>query len=91
MDFLRISGKNHIKKKAKIFTTEEVNDFMTQAPNENRYWLVRKACVMFSLFGGLRGEELRSIDRSKVKPVTNGFEVTYKVSKDCTGEHGENT
>ena len=54
---------------------------MTQAPNENRNFLVRKAVAAINIYGGLRGEELRGLDRTNVKSVKNGFEITYLVSK----------
>jgi integrase len=73
--------KSHEKKKAKILDEEETYAFMTKAPNRNRYWLVRKAIVAVNLYGGLRGEEMRNIDRKDVKPTTEGFEITYIVSK----------
>ena len=73
--------KTHEKKKAKILDEEETLEFMTKAPNHNRYWLVRKAIVAINLYGGLRGQKIRDIDRSDVKPITNGYEITYWVSK----------
>ena len=73
--------KSHEKKKAKILDEEETLEFMTKAPNHNRYWLVRKAIVAINLYGGLRGEEMRNIDRKDVKPTTEGYEITYWVSK----------
>ena len=60
---------------------EQTLEFMTKAPDDNRYFLVRKAIVVINLYGGLRGHEMRNIDRSDVKPVKNGYKVTYTVSK----------
>ena len=81
LDFLRICMKEHAKKKAKILDEEQTLEFMTKAPDDNRYFLVRKAIVVINLYGGLRGHEMRNIDRSDVKPVINGYKVTYTVSK----------
>ena len=74
--------KTHEKKKAKILDEEQVMDFMTKAPNQNKYYLVRKAVVAVNLYGGLRGKELRNLDRSNVKSTTKGYKITYLVSKD---------
>ena len=60
---------------------EQTCEFMTQAPNENRYWLVRKVFVAINIYGGLRGAEMRSLDRTRIKAVTKGYEITYEVSK----------
>jgi integrase len=78
---LRICLKTHEKKKAKILDEEQVMDFMTKAPNENKYYLVRKAVVVVNIYGGLRGKELRDLDRSNVKSTTKGYKITYLVSK----------
>ena len=81
MDFLKLQAKQHEKKKAWTFDAEQTEQFMLTAPNKNRYWLVRKGVVAISLYGGLRGEEMRLITRSNIKSVTKGYEVTYVVSK----------
>ena len=73
--------KSHEKKKAKILDEEQTFEFMSKAPNQNRYWLVRKAIVIVNLYGGLRGAEMRDIERNDVKPTTKGYEITYVVSK----------
>ena len=73
--------KSHTTKKAKILDEEQTSQFLTTAPDENRYWLVRKAVVIINLYGGLRGDEMRKIDRSNVNDLTHGFEITYKCSK----------
>ena len=57
---------------------------MTRAPNENRYWLVRKVYVVINLYGGLRGAEMRELKRSHVKSVIKGYEISYVVSKNQT-------
>ena len=82
VDYLRIKGKEHQKKKAWIMDCIQTEQFMNGAPNSNCYWLVRKVFVAINLYGGLRGHEMKGIKREDVKSVTKGYEVTYTVSKD---------
>ena len=80
-DFLRVSSKNLEKIKAWTFDEDQILEFMTQAPYENRHFLVRKAIVAINVYGGLCGEELRGLIRSKVRSVKKGYEIEYLVSK----------
>ena len=82
VDYLHIKGKEHEKKKAWIMDCDQTEEFMNGAPNSNCYWLVRKVFVAINLYGGLRGHEMKGIKREDVKSVTEGYEVTYTVSKD---------
>ena len=63
---------------------DQVLDFMTQAPNDDRYWLVRKVFVVLNIYGGLRGAEMRDLKRERIKSVTKGYEIEYLVSKQLT-------
>ena len=65
---------------------EQTCDFMLNAPNENRYWLVRKIFVAINMYGGLRGIEMQELKRENVKSVIKGYDVTYRVSKKDDGE-----
>ena len=60
---------------------EQTREFMLQAPNENRYWLVRKVFAAINIYGGLRGKEMRDLKRENVKSTTKGYEIEYLVSK----------
>lgn len=84
IDLIRIASKNHEKIKAWVMDEEQVCDFMTQAPNDNRYWLVRKVYAVMNIYGGLRGAEMRELKREKIKSVTKGYKIEYLVSKNLT-------
>ena len=53
---------------------------MSEAPNDIRYWLVRKVCVVFNIYGGLSGPEMRELKRENVKSITTGYEIEHLVS-----------
>lgn len=63
------------------FDEEQTCEFMTKAPNENRYWLVRKVFAVMNIYGGLRKAEMRELKRERIKSVTKGYEIEYLVSK----------
>ena len=86
LDFLRFASNNHEKKQAWVMDPEQVCEFMIEASNENRYWLVRKVYTVMNIYGGLRGAEMRKLKREKIKCVPNGYEIEYLVSKDDTEE-----
>ena len=63
-DFISDIVKTETVRKSRVLTREQQNEFLTNAPDEDRYWLVRKAAMVVSILGGLRGKELRSLRRS---------------------------
>ena len=64
-----------------MFDEEQTEEFLLEAPNENRYWLARKVFAVINIHGGLRGCEMRDLLRENIKSVKKGYEITYKVSK----------
>lgn len=43
-----------VKKKAAVFSTEEINNFVKDDSISTAYWLVQKVVVLLAFFGGLR-------------------------------------
>ena len=78
-DFLHLTAKKHEKKKAWVLTADQTKTFMTEASNENCYWLVRKVAVAINLYGGLRGAvafALVLLIDPKVREVRGRLEMT---------------
>lgn len=77
------------RKAAKVFTREQIYDFLEMGLTTPRAILVKAvACLGFS--GGLRMHELRSLDIADLKEDKDGFLVTYNPAKQ-RGERKENT
>ena len=68
-------------KKASVFTRDEILQFLKEAPNENRYWLIRKVVVTTAFFGGNRLHELRGMTQGSVVIAPEGYEVTFRPAK----------
>ena len=75
-----------IKKKAKVFSKEELDRFIGDMYLGTPYWCVRKAVVITTYFGGLRKTELESLELEKIVSTPLGIEVTHARAKqrsDC--------
>lgn len=51
-----------VKTKAAIFSLQEFENFIQDNSLSTPYWMVRKACVILSHFGGLRLKELMELE-----------------------------
>ena len=75
-----------IKKKAAVFSKEELDRFVGDVYLGTPYWCVRKAVVITTYFGGLRKTELESLELEKIVSTPLGIEVTHARAKqrsDC--------
>ena len=69
------------KKKASVFTTKEIDDFLKDESISTPYWLVRKVAVILAFFGGLRLCETLDLQLEKVQSTAEGVHVTHERSK----------
>ena len=70
------------KKKAAIFTVEELRAFCEAEELEGAYWLVRKAVVILAYFGGLRLTEAMSLTLEKIEArIGKGLRVYHSRAK----------
>ena len=84
--FLRVtillkSFDTDIKKKAAVFSRDEVNTFLISPEVMTPYWLVRKVIVIISVFGGLRHTELMVLSLEKIVSSKEGVTVTHDRAK----------
>ena len=70
-----------IKKKASVFTKEELDKFIGAKELGTPYWIVRKGIVLCSFFGGLRHAELMDLKLERVVSTKNGVSVTHNRAK----------
>ena len=70
-----------IKKKAMCFEPEDIADFVRRDSISNPYWLVRKAVMIVSFFGGLRHLECMSLCLEKVSFKPEGVVITHSRAK----------
>ena len=68
-------------KKSKVFSKEEILDFLHRANSKDRFLLARKAIVTIGYHGGLRMAELRTLTHESVKPCPEGYVVDFKAAK----------
>lgn len=73
--------ENYVPKRAKTFSKEQINMFLTDAPDEGKFVLY-KAAVCVAYYGGLRCAELVGINNDDVEyDNLNGVWVNYCIFK----------
>ena len=78
------SFNTDIKKKAAIFSPEDLQSF-TSNPNLNSpYWLVRKVIAIVATFGGLRQIECMDLELEKFCSKSDGIYITHSRAKQRT-------
>ena len=70
-----------VKKKANIFTKEEIDHFLSKEELDTRYWKVCKCIVVFAFFGGLRKSELESLLLQNISSTPEGMLVLHSRPK----------
>ena len=70
-----------VKKKAHIFTKDEIGEFVENASLSGSYWLVRKALVIIAFFGGLRNTEVMGLVLEKMSSGPEGVYVVHERAK----------
>ena len=78
--FLKRAGEDETKKKAKVFTREEIETFLDL--NSERICVREKLAFLFGVFGALRAEELSALKFEDVTMVDDEtLKITIKSSK----------
>ena len=81
---MKVWQSEDVKKKAAVFTTEELKQFCGSEDLQGGYWEVRKAIVILAFFGGLRLVEAMGLELEKISPCAEGFNVVHKRAKGRT-------
>ena len=81
---LKVWQSEDVKKKAAVFTPEELKQFCESDELQGGYWEVRKAIVALAYFGGLRLVEAMSLELEKISPGAEGFDVVHERAKGRT-------
>ena len=67
------TGPKHL-----TFTQDQMDRFLQEASNENRYILVRKLIAIMAISGSQRAQDLRALSLGSVKQLPDGgFRVTH--------------
>ncbi|XP_037036078.1 uncharacterized protein LOC119074189 [Bradysia coprophila] len=74
MDAIKEHSVGYERAKPKVFTVEEINRFMVEAPDE--HYLAMKAIMVFGVAGGFRCEELQNVKIDHVKDCGTEIIVT---------------
>ena len=67
-----------IKKKAYTFTNEEIAEFVQNESLSGAYWLVRKAIVILTYFGGLRHAEVMNLTLENICCDPDGLNIFHQ-------------
>lgn len=73
---LKTYEEGYSRKVAKTFTVQEIKSFI-QLELEGPFWILRKAFVAISYFGGLRGEEAHRLKQGDLMHDEAGYHVTF--------------
>ena len=91
-----------IKKKARIFSSDNIKQFVLQDEDCSPFWLVRKVVVILAFYGGLRQTELLGLELEMMESQPIGVYITHSRAKQrsdkrnsrflvpCTPETGRN-
>jgi len=66
------------KKTSDVFTSEELNAFVTSVELSTAYWLVRKALVIVAFLGGLKHQEVMHLDMQNFTSHADGVYVSKR-------------
>ena len=78
--FMKTNGLGYSPKQSRIFTREEINTFLKDAPED---YSAVKVAVIFGIFGGCRREELYNVSVGDV--VDSGSSMIVSIPKTKTG------
>ena len=85
--YLKKLHVSHTKKKANVFTSEQINKYMNVSSN-NGNDLMRKVAIYLALYGALRIQELTSLSIEHLTVRTNEIEVKITHSKTDRSKEG---
>ncbi|XP_048511125.1 uncharacterized protein LOC125502027 [Athalia rosae] len=77
--FLKKQSRGFRSKKSSVFTSEEVQSFLTRAPDDK--YLATKIVLIFGIFGALRTDELTNIQVRDMKKQGNLLQVQVPKTK----------
>ncbi|KAJ8976466.1 hypothetical protein NQ317_012416, partial [Molorchus minor] len=77
--FLKYKSRNYQAKKAKIFTPEEVKQFLNEAPTN--LYLATKVALIIGIMGSCRVTELHSLSIEDVKDLGSALLITMPHAK----------
>ena len=70
-----------IKRKANVFSTNNIQQFLLDADSTTPYWIVRKTIVCLAYYGGLRHTEMMDIQIELCESTSEGIYVTHSRAK----------
>ncbi|XP_049823229.1 uncharacterized protein LOC109606560 [Aethina tumida] len=79
LTFLKCKSVGHCPKKAKIFTPDEVNKFIKEAPDDS--FLMTKVALIMGLVGACRIQDLYSLKFGDIQDYNGALIVNIPVSK----------
>ncbi|KAB0801684.1 hypothetical protein PPYR_03870 [Photinus pyralis] len=77
--FLKRKSDGHLKKKSKIFSPEEINAFLNNAPD--KVYLATKVALIMGLMGACRVCELSDMKVEDIKDFEGGVIITIPKTK----------
>jgi integrase len=86
-DLLKQKTKTHSKKKAATFTSEEIDKYLSKAPDTLQF-VQDKLAFLISLFGGLRSEETCRLDFKDLEEFEDHIKVTISSRKTDQAANG---
>ena len=81
LDLVESFSRGEVIKKAAIFTKEEIERFLKEADDTNRWYLVRKVVAILAFCGGNRLHEIKALMCEDVQLSETGYVVTFKHAK----------
>ena len=81
LDQVESYARGETIKKASVFTLEELERFLLEADQDNRYWLVRMVVAVVSYCGGNRLHEVKELIHDDVQLTATGYVVTFQHAK----------
>ncbi len=83
--YLKALSTTHQKKKAAVFTRDDIKEFLKRAPTDE--YLRKKLILLFGLFRGLRANELTHLTFEDITEIDQGLRINLPHSKtDKVGE-----
>ena len=83
---LKRYNEGHIRKKAEIFTMEQIQEFLQGSyKGSTGYWMLRKAYAVICFIGGMRTTEMKALQLDSIKLGNEGYIISYIPAKQRNG------
>lgn len=79
LDVLKNKLRNHKKKQALTFSTDQIDKFLCEAPDDR--YLVKKLVFLLGVFGGMRRSELCALTFEDIQLLDGDLKVIIRASK----------